>query len=276
MNEVAWRKKKNFTSWWSRGRRPVPEMENRAAAPAQRTVFENLFGPPSCLTTLGYLLRPSEAVGGWGRPSGHSRREEGELGVVVDQVEDGADVEKGFEVEIDFEERFEIWKQFVETVNKCCRCRSKYSAKWPIEINETIFSKLTEWIHSKIFSGLSAVVCTDWWRTIWKRKQFLSKPEKQFLIFRFYRENPTRKICFAFNARHRFLRKCVQRHIGISNFGLFLPKKCNGTYGGPPGLRGVRKFSKFPRTCRRGPSWWPTTLQSPRLFYSSKITESDP
>ena len=76
-SEYEWGRlaKKNFTSWWSRGRRPVPEMENRAAAPAQRTVFENLFGPPSCLTTLGYLWWPSEAVWGcWGRPSGLSRR----------------------------------------------------------------------------------------------------------------------------------------------------------------------------------------------------------
>ena len=81
--------------------------------------------------------------------------------------------------------------------------------------------------------------------------------------------------CFFVAGLHRHLQKCVQRHIGIE-FWTFSPQKCNGTYGGPPGLRGVRKFSKFPRTCRRGPSWWPTTLQSPRLFYSSKNMESDP
>ena len=78
------------------GRRPFPEMENRAAAPAHKTVFENLFGPPSCLTTLGYLWWPSEAVGGcWGRPSGLSRRRRWwARGVVVDQFEDGVDFEE--------------------------------------------------------------------------------------------------------------------------------------------------------------------------------------
>ena len=67
-------------------------MENRAAAPAQRTVFENLFGPPSCLTTLGYLY--GVEVG---------------LLVTVD-VEDGARgvVVEQFEDEVDFEEIFEI------------------------------------------------------------------------------------------------------------------------------------------------------------------------
>ena len=51
------------------------------------------------------------------------------------------------------------------------------------------------------------------------------------------------------------------------------PLKCRFTYGGPLGSGGVRKFSKFPRSCRRGPSQCPTTLQSPRLFYSSKNKE---
>ena len=76
-------------------------MENRAAAPAQRTVFENLFGPPSCLTTLGYLygvevgLRVTVDVG------------EGELGVVVvEQFEDGGRLRREVSKSV---------KQFVET-----------------------------------------------------------------------------------------------------------------------------------------------------------------
>ena len=66
MNEVTWWKKFPLLG---EVLRPVPETElkNRAAAPAHKTVFEILFGPPSCLTTLYYLWWPSEAVRGcWG------------------------------------------------------------------------------------------------------------------------------------------------------------------------------------------------------------------
>ena len=110
--------------------------------------------------------------------------------------------------------------------------------------------------------------CLHWWPG-WSEKylKFFLTGENNFLNFNFYWESPTQNVLFRL---HRYLRKCVQWRIRTSEF---LPKMLQFTYGGPPGLGGVLKFSKFPRSCRRGPSRCPTTLQSPSLFYSSKNKE---
>ena len=123
MNEVVWRKK--FTSWQSSvagGRRLVPETEpdlkNRAAAPAQRTVSENLFGPPKLFNN--HLLPVMAFRGGLRllRSAFGSQQ-------TSTVVSSGSSSSNSSRTERSTSKRFRNLKQFVETVNKCCQSRSK-------------------------------------------------------------------------------------------------------------------------------------------------------
>ena len=115
--------------------------------------------------------------------------------------------------------------------------------KWPIEL----FIKLTEWIHSKTISGQLISVLVGW-KIILKRKQFLSKLEKQFLNWKFISGFPSQihtkwNVCFASSAP---ISMELSAWINMNfEFGLFSPKMLQLYIWGSPGVKGGQKILKI-------------------------------
>ena len=151
-SEYEWGRlaKKNFTSWrsseaggrcrkWKIGQ-PLPRSER----------FSKIYLAPQAVTQQ---LLPER---GWGRSSGHSRRRRRARGV-VEQFEDGADVEKGPRSEVDFEEISKSANNLLKLLTNVADAGQNIQQFKPTELSKENLTRMLKWLSAIILKFVFVV-----------------------------------------------------------------------------------------------------------------------